>query len=229
VVACAAAVACVGDGGSTGVDPDAIAPAELAAVRRTLDEAVPDDTLYATLGRLVLPFVDRASRVVDVSGDTVRIVGLELDVDVESGQGDIDAEFTLLLAWRGYRPATRTVDSVFFVLGAGQAPIDVQLGDTFAPEEPGSGTALLMHQATDSTVTLWQTGSGQLATSASSYGSPNTQTAGGLTLTLSRGTLAGSFTVTAADQVPGGATTIGTARNFAGGIRALRIVLRGTL
>ncbi len=227
-IAGGAMAACSSDGGGTGVDPDAIAPGELAAVRRTLDEAVTDDSLYPTLAQLVFPFVDRASRIVHGPGDTTRIVGMELDVQVETADGAIDAEFTVVLGWRRYRPETRTVDTVFFLLGAGQAPIDVQLTATFSPDDPGSGTALIMHQASDSTVTAWQTGSGQLVTTGSSYGAAQTQTVGGLTLSQARGTLFGHFAITSADEVPGPGTAIATARDFAGGTRALRIVLRGT-
>jgi hypothetical protein len=141
---------------------------------------------------------------------------------------EVNAQFTALLGWRGYRPATRTVDTVFFVLGAERAPIDVTLGESFSPDEPGSGTALVMHQAADSTVTTWQTGSGTLVTTASAYGAAQTQSGGGLTISVSRGTLAGHFTIDEAHEVPGAASTIATARDFSGGTRAVLVALRGT-
>jgi hypothetical protein len=222
-----AAVAACSDAG--GVDPDAIDQAELAAVRYTLREALADDELYTSLLSLVFPFIDRASHLAEPQGGPTRLVGIELDIDVQDGEGEtIDAEFTVVLAWKGFDPATRTVDSVFFVAGAGSAPVDASLGASFSPDAPGTGTAIVMHQEPDSTVTAWQTGTGQLVTSTSSYGQPITQSGGGLTLSVSRGTLSGNFAVTAADEVPGGLTTVMTAKSFAGGARAMLVEISGT-
>jgi hypothetical protein len=211
-----------------GVDPDAIDGLELAAVQMALGGALANDTLYPTLAVLVFPFVDRASHLVGPSGDTTRLVGIELDIDVESQSGPLVAEFTTVLAWTGYDTTTRTVDTVLFVAGAGRAPVDDALGESFSPDMPGSGTALVIHQAPDSTITAWQTGSGRLVTTTSSYRSGRTQSGGGLTLTVARGTISGRFDVTAAHEVPSAATTVATGKTFASGARALRVVIRGT-
>jgi hypothetical protein len=120
------------------------------------------------------------------------------------------------------------VDSVFFAMGAGRAPVNDALGASFSPDIAGSGTALILHQAPDSMVTVWRTGAGQLLTTASSYGGATTQSGGGLTLAVSRGTLSGRLTVTSAAQVPGGATIVATVKDFSGGTRALKVAIRGT-
>ncbi|MGH2670298.1 MAG: hypothetical protein ACRDH5_14475, partial [bacterium] len=105
-----------------GVDPDAIDQPEMVAVRRALDSALVDDTLYPTLSALVFPYIDRASHLT-VGTDTTRVVGIELDIRTTQGGDSVVADFTAVLAWRGYSATTRTVDSVFFILGAGRAPV----------------------------------------------------------------------------------------------------------
>ncbi|HEX9704134.1 MAG TPA: hypothetical protein VGA20_02670 [Gemmatimonadales bacterium] len=211
-----------------GVDPDAIDGLELAAVQGALGGALANDTLYPTLAVLVFPFVDRASFVVAPSGDTTRLVGIELDIDVETESGPLVADFTVVLAWTGYDPATRTVDTVYFVAGAGRAPVDDALGASFSPDVTGSGTALVIHQAADSSITAWQTGTGRLATTSSIYRGGRTQAGGGLTVDVARGTISGHFDVTTAYQVPDSATTLATGKTFTTGARALRVVIRGS-
>lgn len=214
---------------STGVDPDAIDAPELAAVQSALGGALASDTLYPTLAILVFPFVDRASHLVEQSGDTTRLVGIELDIDVATDSGPLVAQFTVVLGWTDYNAATRTVDSVYFVAGAGRAPIDDALSASFSPDVAGSGTALIMHQAADSSITAWQTGTGSLATTGSSYGRGRTQSGGGLSVTVSRGTISGQFDVATAYRVPDSVTTVATSKDFSTGARALKVVIRGTL
>ena len=210
-----------------GVDPDAIDGQELAAVQGALGGALANDTLYPTLALLVFPFVDRASHQVAPSGDMTRLVGIELDIDVETESGPLVAAFTVVLGWTGYDATTRTVDTVFFVAGAGRAPVNDGLGASFSPDITGSGTALVIHQAADSSLTAWQTGTGSLVTTTSSYGGGRTQAGGGLTVTVSRGTISGHFNVTTAYQVPDSATTVAASRMFSTGARALKVVIRG--
>lgn len=222
------AMGCSDAGGGVTLDSDVIDQAQLDAVRRSLFDAQPDDEFFPTLAVLVFPFIDRASHFVSGSSDTTRLVGIELDIDVHDARGvPLNAQFTALLGWRGYRPATRTVDSVFFALGAGRAPVNDMLGATFSPDIAGSGTALILHQGADSSVTAWRTAGGALVTTASSYGAATTQ-GSDLTLAVSRGTLSGHLTVTSAAQTPGGATTVATAKDFSGGTRALKVAIRGT-
>lgn len=223
------AIGCKNDEG-TSVDPDAIDRAQLATVQRALNVALATNPTYPTLSTLVFPFIDRASRLPHAGGDTTYLVGIELDIQATQGGMPVDAQFTAILGWRGFDAATSTVDTVFLVLGAGRAPITDALAGSFSPEMPGSGTAIVAHQDPDSTVTAWQTGTGTLMTSTSSYGATTTQSGGGLTLGVARGTLFGRFEVTAADEITGGgAPTIATARDFTGGARALRVEIRGTL
>ena len=192
VLLAGALVAACSDGG--GVDPDAIDEAEFAAVRTTLDDALATDSLYPTLALLVFPFVDRASHVVDASADTTRLVGIELDIDVEIDSTPLVARFTAVLGWTDFQPGTGTVDSVFFVAGAGLAPVSDSLKAGFSPDSAGTGTALVMHQTPD-TVIAWQTGTGRLVTTASSYGGGRTQSGGGLTLTVHRGTISAAIVI----------------------------------
>jgi hypothetical protein len=223
----AVATACSDAGG---VDPDAIDNEEWVAVRRALDSALVDDTLYPTLAP-VLGYIDRASYIVSGS-DTTRVVGMELDIRTRQGGDSVIADFTAVLGWNGYSASTRTVDSVFFLLGAGRAPIDDTLSASFSPDVPGTGTGFIVHQDPDSSVTVWVAraggGGGHVHTTASSYGSARTQSAGGIELKTFRGTVNGDFAITA-DEVPGAATMASSQLDFRSGARALKVQIRGDL
>ena len=226
LTALGAVVAACSDAG--GVDPDAIDGRELAAVRRALDSAFVGDTLYLSLASLAFFYVDRATYIVN-GADTTRVVGIEFDVRTLAGGGDsLIADFTAILAWRGYRATTRTVDTVFFILGAGRAPVDGSLRVSFSPDMVGSGTGFVIHEAAaDSAVTVWLARGGHLRTTASSYGSGRTQSSGGVTLTTFRGTLSGEFAITAR-LVPDSSTMVSSAKDFGSGARALKVRIRGT-
>jgi hypothetical protein len=210
-----------------GVDPDAIPGPELVAVRRALDTALVNDTLYPTLAFLVFPYIDRATRIAS-GGDTTRVVGIELDIRAQQGTDSVVADFTALLGWTGYDTTTHTIDSVFFVLGAGRAPINDTLKTRFSPDTAGTGTGVVVHQATDSSLTVWLARGGHLQTTASSYGAGRTQSGGGLTLTTYRGTVNGNFAITAR-LVPDSSTTVTSAKDFGSGARALKVKIRGTI
>jgi hypothetical protein len=218
------ALACSDAGG---VDPDAIDGREMAAVRRALDSAVAGDTLYPTLAALVFPFIDRASRV-PTGSDTMRLVAIELDIDATTDSMPLVVNFTAILGWRGFDSTTRTVDSVFFILGAGRAPIDDSLGTHFSPDTVGTGSGFVIHQATDSSVMAWLARGGRLRTTASSYGRGHTQSGGGVSLTTFRGTVNGNFAITA-KQIPDSSTTVTSAQDFGSGARALKVRIQGTL
>ncbi len=209
-----------------GVDPDAIDSRELAAVRQALDTALVGDTLYPTLSVLVFPFIDRASYLL-TGGDTTRVVGIEFDIRALQAGDSVIADFTAVLGWRGYRAATHTVDSVFFLLGAGRAPVSDSLRTRFSPDTAGTGTGFIIHQAPDSAVTVWLTRAGHLRTTASSYGSGHTLGAG---VTIFRGTMSGEFAITTAKQVPDSTLlpTVAAAKDFGSGARALKVRIRGT-
>src|SRR5882672_3605345 len=163
----AVAAACSSDAG--GEDPDAINGPELAAVRRALDSALAGDTLlssdttlYPTLAALVFPYIDRASRIVSGS-DTTRAVAIEMDIRVPSDTGDsLIADFTMLLGWTGFDTVTKTIDSVYFIVGSGRAPVNDSLRAHFAIDTAGTGTGLVIHQATDSSLTVWLARGGHL-------------------------------------------------------------------
>jgi len=210
-----------------GVDPDAINGPEIAAVRRTLDSALAGDSLYPTLAFLVFPYIDRASYIATGS-DTTRLVGIELDIRATQGGDSVVADFTAVLAWRGYNATTRAVDSVFFILGAGRAPVDDSLRTRFSPDTAGTGTGFVIHQAADSSVTVWLARGGQLRSTASTYGSGRTQSGGGIQLTTFRGTLNGNFAING-KLVPDSSTTVSSARDFGSGARALKVRIRGDL
>lgn len=217
-----------------GVDPDAINGRELAAVRRALDSALAGDTLlssdttlYPTLAALVFPYIDRASRIA-AGSDTTRVVGIEMDIRVPSDTGDsLIADFTMMLGWTGFDTLTRTIDSVYFIVGSGRAPINDSLRSHFAIDTAGAGTGLVIHQAPDSTVTVWLARGGHLTNTASSYGSGHTLGGAGLTWTTYRGTMNGEFGITA-KLVPDSSTTVTALKNFANGARALKVRIRGT-
>jgi len=217
-----------------GVDPDAINGPELAAVRRALDSALADDTLlssdptlYPTLAALVFPYIDRASRLA-AGSDTTRVIGVEMDIRVPSDTGDsLIADFTMLLGWNGFDTLTKTIDSVFFIVGSGRAPVNDSLRSHFGIDTAGTGTGLVIHQATDSSVTIWLARGGHLTTTASSYGSGRTLGGAGLSWTTYRGSINGEFSISA-KLVPDSSTTVTSLKNFANGARALKVRIRGT-
>ncbi len=232
LTALGAVVAACSDAG--GVDPDAINGPELAAVRRALDSALvgdtllsSDTTLYPTLAALVFPYIDRASRIA-AGGDTTRVVGIEMDIRVPSDTGDsLIADFTMLLGWTGYDTLTRTVDSVYFIVGSGRAPVNDSLRSHFAIDTAGTGTGLVIHQAADSSITIWLARGGHLRTTASSYGSGRTLGGGGLSWTTFRGSVNGNFAITA-KLVPDSTTAVSSTKDFGSGARALKVRIRGT-
>jgi hypothetical protein len=224
-------VACSDTGG---VDPDAIPGPELVAVRMALDSAFLHDTtldraftgdsgLYALMATLVFPFMDRASRIAQGT-DTTRLVGIEFDIDATRGGAHVTSNLTAILAWKGYAATTRTMDSVFFLLGSGRAPVTDSLWSRFTLDTAGTGTGFVIHQATDSIVTKWLSRGGQLRTTSSQYGSSQ----GGTTFNVSRGMLNGEFTITA-KSVPDSSTTVTSALDFGSGARAVKVQIRGTL
>src|SRR6267378_7647513 len=176
-----------------GVDPEAIPGPELVAVRMALDSAFLHDTtldpgftgdsgLYALMSTLVFPFMDRASRI-PAGSDTTRVVGIEFDIDATQGGTHIVSNLTAILAWKGYDSTRRTIDSVFFLLGSGRAPVTDSLWSRFTLDTAGTGTGFVIHQKTDSTVTKRLSRGGHLRTTTSQYGASQ----GGSTFNVSRG------------------------------------------
>lgn len=217
-----------------GVDPDAIPETELIAVRMALDSAFLHDTsldsaftgdsgLYALMSELVFFFVDRASRI-GQGADTTRIVGIEFDIDATQGGTQVTSNFTTILAWKGLDSMSGTIDSVFFILGAGRAPVTDTLWSRFTLDTAGTGTGFVIHQAPDSTTTKWLSRGGHLRTTVSSYGSPQ----GTSSFSVARGSLSGAFTIDAL-RVPDSASTVTTAFDFGSGARAVLVKIRGTL
>ena len=174
-LALAGAFAACSDGGS--VDADAIRGPELAAVRTALDSAFLHDTtldraftgdsgFYALLAALVFPFIDRASRIAE-GVDTTRIVGIEFDIDATQGGRQVVSNLTVELAWKGYDSTSGTVDTVFFLLGSGRAPITDSLWTRFTLDTAGTGTGFVIHQASDLRVTKWLSRAGHYRTTQS--------------------------------------------------------------
>lgn len=218
-----------------GVDPDAIPGPEIAAVRMALDSAFLHDTaldpaftgdsgLYALMSVVVFPFMDRASRIGQGS-DTTRVVGIEFDIDATQGGAHVTSNLTAVLAWKGYDSTSGTMDSVFFLLGSGRAPVTDTLWSRFTLDTAGSGTGFVVHQAPDSTVTKWLSRGGHLRTTASQYGSSQGTPP---TFTVSRGRLNGEFTISA-KSVPDSTTTVTSALDFGSGARAVKVKIRGSL
>ena len=221
-----------------GVDPDAIPVAQKHALWMALDSAFRHDTtldpaftgdsgLYALMSTLVIPFVDRASRIAvggGAGGDTTRAVGIEFDIDATQRGNHVVSNLTAILAWKGYDSTSRTMDSVFFLLGSGRAPVTDSLWSRFTLDTAGTGTGFVIHQATDSTVKKWLSRGGHLRTTSSQYGSSQ----GGATFNVSRGMLSGGFTITA-KSVPDSSTTVTSALDFGSGARAVKVKIRGIL
>ena len=232
LTAVGAVVAACSDAG--GVDPDAIPGPELAAVRRALDSALigdtllsSDPTLYPTLAALVFPYIDRASHIA-AGSDTTRLVGVEMDIRVPSDTGDsLIADFTMLLGWTGFDAVTKTIDSVYFIVGSGRAPVNDSLRSHFGIDTAGTGTGLVIHQAADSSITVWLARGGHLVTTASSYGAGRTLGGAGLSWTTYRGTVNGNLSITA-KLVPDSATTVTALKDFGSGARALKVRIRGS-
>jgi hypothetical protein len=217
-----------------GVDPDAIPGPELIAVRMALDSAFLHDTsldpaftgdsgLYALMSVLVFPFMDRATRI-PAGSDTTRVVGIEFDIDATQGGSHVTSNLTAILAWKGYHPTTNTMDTVFFLLGSGRAPVTDSLWSRFTLDTAGTGTGFVIHQATDSIVTKWLSRGGHLHTTSSTYGSKR----GTSTFNVARGTLNGDLTITA-KLVPDSTTTVTSVLDFGSGARAVKVQIRGTL
>jgi len=231
-LACAGLLVACSDAGS--VDPDAIPAEEIVAVRMALDSAFLHDTtldaaftgdsgLYALMSVLVFPFVDRATRVVQ-GPDTMRVVGIEFDIDATQGGAHIVSNLTSVLAWKGYHATSRTMDSVFFLIGSGRAPASDTLWERFTLDTAGTGTGFVIHQAADSTVKKWLTRGGHLHTTSSSYGSSQ----GNSSFSVAHGTLSGEYTMTA-KLVPDSSTTVTTALDFGSGTQAIKEKIRGTV
>ena len=224
-VALAFALACSND--STGVDPDAINGPELAAVRTVLDSALKNDSAYQILRVFVFAYVDRASRIPTAgAGDTLRLVGIQLDVSTTQNDSPYVAQLSAVLGWRGYSAVTHTVDTVTFVVGTGMTPpVADTLRERFSPDTADIGSGFIMHQAPDSSVHAWLARTGALHLTASSYSGGTTTAGGGFSLTASRGTVSGDFHLTG-KLVPDSSTTAVAAAAFAGGIRAIKIKIR---
>ena len=221
-----------------GVDADAIDRRELAAVRLALDSAFRRDTmldsaftgdsgLYVLMAEIAFTFIERASYVVN-GGDTTRVVGIEFDIEATQGGAPLAANFTTLLAWTGFDNTTGTVDSVFFVLGSGRAPVNDSLWTRFTLDTAGTGTGFVIHQAANSSVTKWLSRGGRLRTTASSYGTGRSLGGVGTTFKIFRGTVNGELTIDA-KLMPDSSTTVTSAKDFVSGARALKVEIRGDL
>ena len=226
-----ALVACSDAGG---VDPDAIDDAEILAVRTALDSAFLHDTvldaaftgdsgLYALMSALVFPFIDRASRIAQ-GGDTTRVVGIEFDIDATQGGTPITSNLSAVLAWKGFDATAETVDSVYFVLGAGRAPVSDSLWARFTLDTAGTGTGFVIHQLPNFTVRKWLSRGGHLRTTSSQYGSPQ----GNSILKVFRGTLSGEYSITA-KLVPDSSTTVSSALDFGSGTHGIKVQIHGDL
>lgn len=225
--------ACSSDSG--GVDPDAIPSAQKHALWIALDSAFRHDTtldpaftgdsgLYALMSTLVIPFIDRASRIPTAGTDTTRVVGIEFDIDATRSGTHVVSNLTAVIAWKGYDSTTQTMDSVLFLLGTGRAPVSDSLWSRFTLDTVGTGTGFVIHQATDSVVTKWLSRGGHLRTTSSQYGSAQ----GTTTFSVARGTLSGELTINA-KLVPDSTTTVNSALDFGSGARAIKVKIRGTL
>lgn len=226
-VVAVAALAC-SDNSNSALDTDAISLDEKAAVQAVLTQGLASDTLYPILSALVFPFIDHATS--QPSGtDTTKLVGIQLDVDATQDTAHLVSQLTAVLAWRGFRPATKTVDSVFFVIGNGlTSSVTDSLLKDFSPDSAGAlGTGFVFQQAPDSVITTWLARSGSLQLASSSYGNSIATTLGTLTVTVFRGTLGGQYHLTA-KLVPDSSTTVTSTQTYTAGIRAIKLRITGS-
>jgi hypothetical protein len=220
-----AALACSVDSGMAPTN-DVISGDEKAAVQQALATSFGDDTVYAALSGFVLPFIDQATAQPNAAGDTTRVAGFQL----EAVAGVISGGVSGVLAWRGYRPASGTVDSIFLVVGAGVDPgLDDSLSDRFAFNLLGSGTAWVIAEAPDSSVQTWLARTGALTIPTATFAAPVTvDLGGGLSVTKSRGTMTGNYHLTA-KLVPDSSTAITTSLDFAAGSAGVKVQVSGQL
>jgi hypothetical protein len=106
--------------------------------------------------------------------------------------------------------------------------VDDSLRSHFAIDTAGGGTALVIHEATDSSITKWLARAGHLRTIANSYGAGRTLGGAGLTWTTYRGSLNGNFSITAKEVPDSTSSTVSSAKDFGSGVRALKVKIRGT-
>jgi hypothetical protein len=213
-----ATLACAVDSG-TAPTANVIPIAEKAAVQQALATSFGSDSLFASLATFVLPFIDQATPQVNGSGDTTKLAAFQLEVTA----GTASAGLSGVLGWRGYRPGTATVDSVFLVVGGGSTtPINDVLSENGAIDSPGSGTAWVVAQAPDSSVQTWLARSGALNVTSVSYGQGTSFVQQGLTWTRFRGTLVGDASVVA-KLIPDSATTVTAGWLFPNGLEAVML------
>jgi hypothetical protein len=211
-------LACSVDSG-TAPTTNVISTAEKAAVQQALATSFAGDSLFASLSTFVLPFIDQATPQVNGPGDTTKLAAFQLQV---SGT-ILSAGLSGLLVWRGFRPATQTVDSVFLLIGGGfEPPLDDSLSADGAIDIGGSGTAWVVAQAADSSVQTWLARTGALRVTSVSYGEGSSIVLQGLTWTRFRGTLVGNAHVTA-QLVPDSTTTVSAGWDFSGGLEAMML------
>lgn len=211
-------IACAVDSG-TAPTTNVISTAEKAAVQQALASSFGGDSLFASLSTFVLPFIDQATPQVSGSGDTTKLAAFQLQL----AAGTLSAGLSGVLAWRGFRPATETVDSVFLLIGGGfTPPLDDSLSADGAIDIGGSGTAWVVAQAPDSSVQTWRARTGALRVSGVSYGEGSSVVQQGLTWTRFRGNLAGDAHLTA-KLVPDSATTVSAGWSFGGGLEAMML------
>ena len=217
-LAALAMLACSVDSG-TAPTANVISAAEKAAVQQALALSFRGDSLFASLSTFVLPFIDQATPQVNPSGDTTKLAAFQLQLSA----GTLTAGLSGVLAWRGFRPATQTVDSVFLLIGGGfTPPLDDSLSADGAIDIGGSGKAWVVAQAPDSSVQTWLARTGALKVSSVSYGTSSTVVQQGLTWTRFRGTLAGDAHLTA-KLVPDSATTVSSGWDFGAGLEAMML------
>lgn len=221
-----AALSCSVDSGMAPAT-DVISAGQKAAVQQALAGSFGGDSVYAVLEGFILPFIDQATPFVNTSGDTTYAAGFQL----EAVAGAITGGVSGALAWRGYRQASGTVDSVFLVVGAGADPsLADSLSDRFAFNLIGSGTAWVIAEAPDSSVQTWLARTGAFTLSSASFSSPvAVDLGGGFSVSRSRGSMAGEYHLTA-KLVPDSSTTVATSLVFAApGAAAVKVQVSGAL
>src|SRR5207247_7309814 len=125
-------------------------------------------------------------------GNSTKLVAVQLDINAMRDTAHVVAQFSGILGWRGYHASTHTVDSVFFILGAGiNPPLDDSLRTSFSPDTAGTGTGFVFARTSAGAATGWLARRGAFHAGAASSGHPKILSNSGLTLKVYRVTMNG--------------------------------------
>jgi hypothetical protein len=208
---------CKGDSAPSG---RTLSPAERQALTATLSGS-PQMGQFGPLAAAALVYVSDVGQLVVMNGtssDTYNAIGLWMDINVNHG-GPVVSQFLTVLAWQG---TGTTIQKLALVLGAGNSlPVTDSLGASF--NGTSGGTAML-GSAPFGTNDVFVADTGTFHVFGGSFGGSTAFTQGTLNGTYTPGTITGSYAVTASN----GTGSASQSADFAAGIPAVHLVVRGS-